>query len=92
MISSRLNPWWKVVATHQTADEGHCIDIFTRPDRTFGFAAFDRDPDDAAKWRPVGGFTDQQFTSAETALAAARQKVGWLSELLEANQGAPAAD
>ncbi len=60
------------------AGESRCVDVFLRPDGTFGFEEYRRDSEDARGWFPVGSFGDRVFDSAEAALADARQKVSWL--------------
>jgi len=45
-MSSRLDPSWKVLASPSTPAVDRCVDIFSRPDGTFGFEEFRRDPED----------------------------------------------
>ena len=45
-MSSRLDKSWTVLASHQTPEADRCVDIFSRPDGTFGFEEFRRDPED----------------------------------------------
>jgi len=56
-----------------------CVDIFRRPDGTYGFDEFRRDPEDSRGWYSIGYFGTQSFASAEDALAVAKRTVAWLS-------------
>jgi len=56
-----------------------CVDIFQRPDGTYGFDEFRRDPEDTRGWYSIGHFNDQVFMDANGALDAARQAIGWLA-------------
>lgn len=60
--------------------ESRCVDVFRRPDGSFGFEEYRRDSEDARGWFPVGFFGTQVFDSAEAALAEARRQVSWLAE------------
>jgi len=67
--------------------ERHCVDIFRRPDGTFGFEEYRRDSEDSRGWFPVGFFSELVFDSAELALAEARQRVAWLNDAMGADAG-----
>ena len=82
-MSSRLDASWKVLASPSTANVDRCIDIF-EPDGTFGFEEFRRDPEDRGAWTPVAYFSQQEYDSEADALAAARQRVPWLDDVLDA--------
>jgi hypothetical protein len=45
-MSQRLDKSWSVLVSYQTVDASRCVDIFSRPDGTFGFEEFRRDPED----------------------------------------------
>lgn len=59
-----------------------CVDVFQRPDGSFGFEEFRRDPEDGRGWFAIGYYGDAIFHSAEAALADATRKVGWLNSAL----------
>ena len=67
-------------------DEGRCVDIFMRPDGTFGFEEFRRDIEDDRGWYPIGFFGDQVFESEDEALCEARSKVAWLDDAMNGGQ------
>ena len=55
-----------------------CVDIFERPDGSFGFEEFRRDVEDGAGWFPIGHYSHQIFPSFDKAEKAARETIGWL--------------
>jgi hypothetical protein len=59
------------------------VDIFERPDGTFGFEEFRRDPEDMGSWTPIAYFSVREFGTEAEAVAAARDAVPWLSEVLD---------
>jgi hypothetical protein len=83
-MSSRLDKSWMVHASHQTPEANRCVDIFSRPDGTFGFEEFRRDPEDMGAWTPTSYFSAQEYATAELAVAAAKQAVPWLPTVLGA--------
>ena len=48
------------------------MDIFSRPDGTFGFEEFRRDPEDMGAWTPIAYYSGREFLSEADAIAAAR--------------------
>lgn len=58
------------------------MDLFTRPDGTFGFEEFRRDPEDMGAWTPVQYFSGHAYVSAAAAIDAARSAVPWAVQLL----------
>lgn len=85
-MSSRLDSSWKVLASPSTASVDRCVDVFVRPDGTFGFEEFRRDPEDGGAWTPVAYFSAQEYASEQETLAAARERVPWLGDVLEADR------
>ena len=67
--------------------ENRCVDIFQRPDGTFGFEEYRRDSEDGRGWFPVGFFAGLIFDSAEAALGEARMRVIWLGDVTEDDAG-----
>ncbi len=82
-VSQRLDKSWRVLASHQTYEGDRCVDIFWRPDDTFGFEEFRRDPEDMGTWTPVAYFSAGRFTTEDGARAAAARAVPWLARLLD---------
>ncbi|MGG7566427.1 hypothetical protein ACQ5SO_09730 [Rhodovulum sp. DZ06] len=57
-----------------------CVDLFRRPDGSFGFDEFRRDPEGGRGRCSIGHPGAARFESAEDALAAAKAAVGWLAD------------
>ena len=84
-MSARLDPSWRVLASPSTPAVDRCVDIFARPDSTFGFEEFRRDPEDMGAWTPVAYFSERTFPTEADALVAARELVPWLAGVLDAS-------
>jgi hypothetical protein len=82
-MSSRLDKSWKVVASPSTPAVDRCVDIFVRPDGTFGFEEFRRDAEDLGAWTPVAYFSARVYETEDEAVEAARASVRWLGEVLD---------
>jgi hypothetical protein len=82
-MSSRLDKSWTVLVSHETGNADRCVDLFSRPDGTFGFEEFRRDPEDMGVWTPVAYFSGHDYPTADAALAAASEAVPWLGPVLE---------
>jgi hypothetical protein len=72
----------KVVRSIELRGQEMCVDIFLRPDGSFGFEEYRRDPEDQGGWFAVGLFGSQVFSSESDALGAARARIRWLDEQL----------
>jgi hypothetical protein len=83
-MSSRLDESWRVLASHHTPDTRQCVDVFSRPNGTFGFEEFRRDPEDMGAWTPVAYFSGREYSAESDAVGAARHAVPWLGPLLDA--------
>jgi hypothetical protein len=74
----RIDPSWIVVDSIENAAHDRCVDLFRRPDGSFGFEEFRRDAEDAGAWTPVAYYSYAAWPTREAALAAAAQSVAWL--------------
>lgn len=63
--------------------ETRCVDIFRRPDGSYGFEEYRRDPEDGRGWFAVGSYAARTYASEGEALAAAKVSVSWLTSVLE---------
>ena len=88
-MSRRIDKSWTVLESLETDDGLRCVDLFRRPDGTFGYEEFRRDPEDHGAWTPVRFASGLSYPSLQQARAAARSTVAWLAEL--APSGGPAA-
>ena len=67
-----------VIATLHNKDGDRAVKIIKRPDGTFGFNEFRRDPEDAGGWTLVRENPTGIYATQEQAAAAAR--AGWLRD------------
>ena len=71
-----------VVKSINAAGEDRCVDLFRRPDGTFGFEEYRRDVEDQRGWFARGFDGDTTFDTEAATLAAALAAVSWLGEAL----------
>ena len=71
------------MASPSTTAVDRCVDIFVRPNGTFGFEEFRRDPEDMGAWTAVAYFSAREFAAEHEAVAAARAAVPWLAAVLD---------
>jgi len=67
----------KVLASLENSYGDYCVDIFARPDGSFGFEEYRRDPEDGV-WRCLHRYAGQVFKSQEAAVTQAKAQVPWL--------------
>ncbi|HVM80196.1 MAG TPA: hypothetical protein VMU06_14330 [Stellaceae bacterium] len=84
-MSKRIDKSWTVFISIENAEHDRCVDLFSRPDGSFGFEEFRRDPEDAGEWTPVRYYSGSVFASKASALDAALGSVTWLRESIESN-------
>jgi hypothetical protein len=77
-MSRRLDQSWVVVESVENPQHDRCVDVFMRPDGSFGFEEFRRDAEDAGAWTPISYFFGLRYASKGEALAAAAQHAAWL--------------
>jgi hypothetical protein len=82
-VSARLDPSWSVLASRSTPAVDPCVDIFVRPDGTFGFEEFRRYPEDMGAWTPVACYSTRDFETESDARSAGRDAVPRLSAVLD---------
>src|SRR5581483_5013905 len=69
-MSKRIDKSWLVLASLENCEHDRCVDLFRRPDGTFGFEEFRRDVEDAGAWTPVQFQAGRVFPTRDAALAA----------------------
>jgi hypothetical protein len=85
-MERRIDRGWVVLRSLEDGEHARCVDVFRRPDGSFGFEEFRRDVEERT-WTPVQFFSERSFPSQEAALASARHFVRWLGEVLDAGRG-----
>lgn len=59
-----------------------CVDLFERPDRSFGYEQYRRDPESGEGWFPIGFYSNNEFATLDQALAGACKSIAWLEDEL----------
>lgn len=81
----RIDKSWVVFASIENDEHNRCVDIFFRPDRSFGFEEFRRDIEDAGDWTPTAYYSGLTYPAPQMAYSAAETTVHWLASILAAN-------
>ena len=81
-MSKRIDPTWTVIDSIENSEHDRCVDLFVRPDGTYGFEEFRRDVEDAGTWTPVAFFSHATWHSKDAAVGAAVRAVVWLAGVL----------
>ena len=82
-MSRRIDKSWVVFRSIENAEHDRCVDLFSRPDGSFGFEEFRRDVEDAGAWTPVAYYSVAAYSSTDDALKAAASSVAWLAGALK---------
>lgn len=75
----RIDKSWVVLRSIENAEHDRCVDLFRRPDGSFGFEHFRRDVEDAGLWTAVAYHSGRAYGSEAEAFAAAARAVSWLA-------------
>jgi hypothetical protein len=81
-MSRRLDKSWLVFVSVENLDHDRCVDVFSRPDGSYGFEEFRRDVEDLGQWTPVQYYSDAPHASPAEALDSAERCVAWLAGVL----------
>jgi len=81
-VSKRIDKSWTVFVSVENLDHDRCVDIFSRPDGSYGFEEFRRDVEDGGRWTPVQYFSGVAYMSSAEALDTAERCVPWLTDVL----------
>jgi hypothetical protein len=79
-MSKRIDKSWLVCTSIENREHDRCVDLFSRPDGTFGFEEFRRDVEDQGEWTPVAYYSGAEYLSRAEAETAARRTVPWFAE------------
>jgi hypothetical protein len=88
-MSKRIDKSWVVCTSIENLEANRCVDLFLRPDGTYGFEEFRRDAEDAGAWTPVQYYSAAAYASKDDALTAAIGAVIWLAEKLRSHPTKP---
>ena len=71
----------KVAQSIESPDGQVCVDVFRRPDGSWGFEAYRRDPEDPSGWFATGHHAGRVFQDQASANRAAQQAVPWIADI-----------
>ena len=81
MMSDKEPPAKPVVlSSYESSAADRCVDFFRRPDGTFGFEEYRREPEDGGLWTRTGSFGAAIYATRDEALAAAMSAIAWLGD------------
>jgi hypothetical protein len=86
--SQQIDKSWLVFVSLENFEHDRCVDLFARPDGSFGFEEFRRDVEDRGAWTAVRYYSAGIYPSREAALDAALRSVAWLPEAIRNNPSA----
>ena len=81
-MSKRIEKSWTVFVSVENSEHDRCVDMFSRPDGSYGFEEFRRDIEDGGQWTPVQYYSGIAYATPGDALAAAEGCVPWLVDIL----------
>jgi hypothetical protein len=81
-MSRRIDKSWTVFVSVENLEHDRCVDIFSRPDGSYGFEEFRRDVEDGGQWTPVQYYSGVAYGSSAETLETAERCVPWLADLL----------
>lgn len=87
-MSKRIDKTWLIFISLENVEHDRCVDLFSRPDGSYGFEEFRRDVEDLGEWTPVRYYSASTYASQEAALAAAVQSVTWLTDAIRRSPAA----
>lgn len=82
-MSKRIDKSWFVFVSIENGERDRCVDLFARPDATYGFEEFRRDVEDRGVWTPVQYYSGAVYNSAIEACDNAERIVLWLEDVLQ---------
>jgi hypothetical protein len=81
-MSERIDKSWTVFVSVENPEHDRCVDLFSRPDGSYGFEEFRRDVEDGGQWTPVQYYSGVAYVSSAEALGTAERCVPWLTDVL----------
>lgn len=81
-----MRPNYTVLNSINADGGARCVDIFERPDGSFGFDEFRRDAEDTRGWYSIGYFGARTFSTQKAAMKAALATVAWLQSATVGDQ------
>jgi hypothetical protein len=82
-MSKRIDKSWLVFISIENFDHDRCVDLFSRPDGSYGFEEFRRDTEDRGEWTPISYYSGSLYPSSQEALNVAMRAVVWLEDAIK---------
>src|SRR5262249_15311299 len=76
-----------VMRSYNLDGENRCVDIFRRPNGSYGFEEYRREPEDGRGWFAIGDFSVLSFERESDALASAKASISWLASVVDRAPG-----
>ena len=73
----------RVLRSINADDATLCVDLFVRPDGTFGFEEYRRDIEDGRGWFAIGFHASDEYQTADGALREALTRIAWLRAAID---------
>ena len=70
----------RILSSIETSDGGRCVDLFIRPNGSYGFEVYRLDPETLTNWFPIGNYMNITYLSKKAALQAAANVAPWLDK------------
>lgn len=90
-MSKRIDKSWLVFVSVENLEHDRCVDIFSRPDGSYGFEEFRRDVEDNGQWTPVQYYSGVSYLSAAGMLDTAQRCGAMAGRYSEAATGTESA-
>jgi hypothetical protein len=68
-----------VIRSYNLQGENRCVDVFRRPDGSYGFEEYRREPEDGRGWFAIGDYSTRSFEREPDAVASAKASISWLA-------------
>ena len=68
----------RVLNSIETPNGDRCVDLFIRPDGSFGFEMYRSDTETLTGWFPIGSYINTSFPTEDAAHHAASAVAPWL--------------
>jgi hypothetical protein len=72
-----------VIRSFNLDGETLCVDFFRRPDGTYGYEEFRREPEDGRGWFAIAAYSSRSFNTESDALVNAKASIRWLAMITE---------
>jgi hypothetical protein len=72
-----------VIRSYNLDGETQCVDFFRRPNGTYGFEEYRREPEDGRGWFPISDYSSRSFELDPDAVMDAQASIHWLASVVE---------